>query len=282
MRRPAQQRAAGAPAPAALARSGPVRTRRRHPEIGNIPGPQKERFYEKKYVVELIAILPPLVTAAVGALVSLADPTKRTLGWWLVGATAWLTLASGVKVLHAAVQDRDRKRGREYDGLRGSLWVLYEIIRRATGVEKPGDGTLRVTIYRVVLPRKESAEELEQLLPYVGGAGGPARRTFSIRSGVIGLAARNKTPVTAKRKSVGHSDFVKELVHDWSYTEKEARLITADRHAWMALPIFSGEGAVVAVVSLDSSVPGLFTRAIQRTVVNACGGIAAYIAEAYG
>jgi hypothetical protein len=252
--------------------------------MGNIPAPRKERLYEKKYVVELVAMLPPLVTAAVGALINLADPAKRTLGWWLAGATGWLTLASIVKVLHAAVQDRERKRSRDYDGLRGSLWVLYETVRCATGLEKAGDGTLRVTIHRVVLPGKNgsAAEELEQLLPYVGGKGGPARRTFSIRSGVIGLAARNKAPLAAKRKSTGHSDFVKELVHDWGYTENEARCIADDRQAWMAVPIFSAHGAVVGVVSLDSSVPGFFTRAVQRTVGNACGGIAAYIAEAYG
>jgi hypothetical protein len=161
---------------------------------------------------------------------------------------------------------------------------FYETIRRAAGIEKPGDGTLRVTLYRVVVPRKKapSAEELEQLLPYVGGAGGAARRTFSIRSGAIGLAARNKAPVTAKRKSAGHAGFVKELVHDWGFTENEARSITADRQAWMAVPIFSGQGAVVAVVFLDSSVPGFFTSVIRRTVGNACGGIAAYITEAYG
>jgi hypothetical protein len=252
--------------------------------MGNIPGPQKERFYEKKYVVELIAILPPLVTAAVGALVNLNDPAKRTLGWWLVGATAWLALASAVKVLHAATQDRQRKRVEDYDGLRGALCVLYETVRRAAGIEKAGDGTLRVTIHRIVLPGEKGATDgrLEQLLPYVGGSGGPARRTFSIRSGVIGLAVRKKAPATAKRKRSEHSDFVKELVHDWSYPEEEARSITADRQAWMAVPIFSGDGAVGAVVSLDSSVPGFFTRAIQRTVGNACGGIAAYIAEAYG
>jgi hypothetical protein len=252
--------------------------------MGTIPGPPKERFYEKKYIVELVAVLPPLVTAAVGALVSLHDPAKRALGWWLAGATGWLALASGLKVLHAAAQDRDRKRVKEYDGLRGSLWVLYEATRRAGGVEKTGDGTLRVTIHRLVLPRKDAAaaEELEQLLPYVGGTGGPARRTFSIRSGVTGLAARTKVPFTAKRRSSGHSDFVKELVHDWGYTEREAWSITADRQAWMAVPIFSGHGAVVAVVVLDSSIQGFFTRAVQRMVGNACSGIAAYIAEAYG
>lgn len=252
--------------------------------MAKIPGPQKERFYEKKYVVELIAVLPPLVTAAVGALVSLDDPAKRTLGWWLTGATVWLALASALKVLHAAVQDRERKVARQYDGLRGALWVLYESVRSTAGVEKPDDGTLRVTIYRMVLPRKkaEAVEELEQLLPFVGGTGGPARRTFSIRSGAIGMAARSRTPVTARRKSTEHPDFVKELVADWGYTEKEARSITADRQAWMAVPIFSGLGAVSAVVSLDSSVPGFFTTAVKRTVGNACGGIAAYIAEVYG
>lgn len=229
-------------------------------------------------------MLPPLVTAAVGALVSLGDAEKRTLGWWLAGATAWLALASAIKVLHAAVQDRDRKRVQEYAGLRGSLWVLYESVRRASGVEKPGDGTLRVTIHRLVPPRKkaDAAEELEQLLPYLGGTGGAARRTFSIRAGAVGLAVRSRGPVTTKRKSAGHSEFVKELIKDWGYTEKEARSIPADRQAWMAVPIFSADGAVVAVVSLDTSVPGFFTRAVQRLVGNACGGIAAYIAEAYG
>jgi putative methionine-R-sulfoxide reductase with GAF domain len=252
--------------------------------MGHIPGRKKERFYEKKHVVELIAILPPLITAAVGALVNLADPAKHTLGWWLAGATVWLVLASVVKVLHASAQDRERKRIEEYDGLRGALWVLYEAVRRAAGVEKAGDGTLRVCIHRVILPKDKRAvdKELEQLLPFVGGTGGPARRTFSIRSGVIGLAVRKKAPATAKRKRSEHADFVKELVHDWGYTEEEARSITADRQAWMAIPIFSEDGAVCAVVSLDSNVPGFFTKAVQRTVGNACGGIAAYIAEAYG
>jgi hypothetical protein len=251
--------------------------------MGNIPGPQKERFYEKKYVVELVAVLPPLVTAAVGALVNLADPAKRTLGWWRSCATAWLALASGVKVLHAAAQDRQRKRVEDYDGLRGALCVLYEVVRRAAGVENAGDGSLRITIHRVMLPAEKGTTDgnLEQLLPYVGGAGGRARRTFSIRCGVIGLAVRKKAPATAKRKRSEHSDFVKELVADWGYTEEEAGSVTADRQAWMAVPIFSGHGTVGAVVSLDSSIPGFFTKAVQRIVGNACGGIAAYIQEVY-
>lgn len=251
--------------------------------MGKIPGPQKERFYEKKYVVELIAILPPLVTAAVGALVNLADPQKRTLGWWLVGATAWLALASAIKVLHAAVQDRERKKGREYDGLWGALCVLYEAVCDSVGSGAVGDGALRITIYRVADPDRDAAEpgQLEQLLPYVGGPGGPPRRVFSVRTGVIGLAVREKDAVTVNRKSDGHADFVRELIKEWGYLEDEARAVSPDRQAWMAVPMLSATNVPLAVVSLDSSISGFFSPEIQKVVLGCCRGVSAYIQEAY-
>ena len=251
--------------------------------MGNIPGSPKERFYEKKYVVELIAVLPPLVTAAVGALVSLGDPAKRTLGWWLAGATAWLALASGVKVLHAAAQDRDSKRARQYDGLRGSLWVLYETARRAAGLERTWDGTLRITIHRVVPASSERGrtDELEQLLPYVGGTGAPADRRFSIRSGVIGKAAREKMVIAVVRDSENYQDFLRDLVGEWAYTEDEARKLTPDRRAWMAVPILAADESVAAVVYLDSSVRAFFTPALMQLIVNSCHGITSYVREVY-
>jgi GAF domain-containing protein len=251
--------------------------------MGHIPGRKKERFYEKKHVVELIAVLPPLVTAAVGALVNLADPAKRTLGWWLAGATAWLALASVIKVLHAHAQDRERKRMEEHSGLRGALWVLYETLRNAAGLDKVGDGTLRVTIHRVVPPNKKSAsaELLEQVLPYIGGKGGPPDRTFSVRSGVIGKAARERVAITASRQAEEYQDFLKQLVGDWSYTEEEARTLSPDRRSWMGVPILSAGTTAIAVVYLDSSVQDFFSAEIQQLIVNACGGIAAYTMEAY-
>lgn len=251
--------------------------------MGHIPGRKKERFYERKLVVELIAILPPLVTAAVGALVNLRDPAKHVLGWWLAGATAWLALASLIKVLHAGAQDRDRKRSEEYDGLRGALWVLYETARRAGGVETVGDGTLRVTIHRVVWRTRKgpAAEQLEQMLPYIGGTGGPADRTFSIRSGVIGKAAREKVVVATTRESTEYPEYVQELIGNWAYTEEDARALSPDRYAWMAVPILSSSHGVVAVVYLDSSVPGFFTKDVWERVVDCCRGVRAYIVEAY-
>lgn len=251
--------------------------------MAKIPGPQKERFYEKKYIVELIAVLPPLVTAAVGALVSLGDADKRVLGWWLAGATAWLALASAVKVLHAAVQDRDRKRVQEYAGLRGSLWVLYESVRREAGLETEGDGTLRVTIHRVVPATNKcaGAEELEQLLPYVGGKGSPPGRRFSIRSGVIGKAARERTVVAVVRESEDYPEFVRELMGKWSYPEDDARKLTPDRRAWMAVPVVAADQSVSGVVYLDSSVRDFFTTELMRLIVNGCHGITAYVQEVY-
>lgn len=251
--------------------------------MGHIPGRKKERFYEKKLIVELISILPPLVTAAVGAVVNFRAPSKRVLGWWLAGATVWLALASIVKVLHAAAQDQERKRSGDYDGLRGALCVLYETVRRGAGLATVGDGALRVTIHRVVWPRKKGAvaEQLEQLLPYIGGTGGAPGRTFSIYCGVIGKAARDRTVVEVSRQSEGYQEFVRELVRDWAYTEEAARAVTPDRQSWMAVPIVSADLAVTAVVYLDSSIPGFFTAAVQQLVGNACGGLANYIAEAY-
>lgn len=251
--------------------------------MGHIPGRKKDRFYEKKLVVESAATLPPLVTAAVGAVLNARDPDKRTLGWWLAGATVWLVLASVIKVLHAAAQDRDRKRVEDYDGLRGALCVLYETVRRAAGVETTGDGTLRVTIHRVVLPEKKgvAAETLEQLLPFIGGKGGPAGRTFSIRSGVIGQAAREKAAVAVNRESQGHPEFVQELIRDWAYTEEDARDISSDRQAWMAVPIVIANSEVTAVVSLDSSIRGFFTDQVQHVVIGCCKGMTDYIVEVY-
>ena len=250
--------------------------------MGNIPGPRKERFYEKKYVVELIAILPPLITAAVAALVSLADPAKRALGWWLAGATGWMALASAIKVLHAATQDRDRKRARQYDGLYGSLWVLYESVRRAAALEPPREGTLRITIHRVVQTADgDAAEELEQLLPYVGGKGAPPGRRCSIRSGVIGRAARGRVVVVVARDSENYSDYVRELISKWAYTEDDARKLTPDRRSWMAVPVLAADGSVAAVVYLDSSLRDFFTAEVTHLVVNGCHGITSYVREVY-
>ncbi|HEX8242130.1 MAG TPA: hypothetical protein VF541_01495 [Longimicrobium sp.] len=250
-----------------------------------IPGRRRPRFYERKTVVELLAIVPPVLTAAVAAAINLRDPSKRTFGWLLVGGIGWLAVASVVKVLHAHAQDREQKRRDDYDGLRGALHVLYGLVGTRAAIGPRDHGRLRITIHRVVQPAAKggAAEELEQVLPYLGGAGsGPGRR-FSIRSGVIGKAVRVKAAVAASRASEDYEQFLVELVRDWAYTEHDARQLSPDRRAWMAVPVFDPKGAVVAaVVYLDSNSTDFFTPELREVILEACSGIATYVHEVYG
>jgi hypothetical protein len=249
-----------------------------------IPDRKGERWYEKKAVIEALATVPPVLAAAIGALVSLSERHKRAFGWWLAAGAVWLIGASVAKVLHARAQDRERKRSDEHDGLRAALHVLFATVCRTAGIaeEQWMSGRLRLTIHRVVpRGRSDPPEELEQLLPYMGGTGNPPGRRFSIRSGIIGLAARGRFAMVAGRGCADPEGFVAELVDDWAYTEHEARTLTPDRHAWMAVPMLSAQGATIAVVYLDSREPDFFTEPLQRLILVICGGINNYLREAY-
>ena len=247
--------------------------------MAKIPGIRKRRFYERKWVVESLAVVPPIVAGAVAAYFNITDPTKRILGWLLVGAVIWLAIASIVKVLNAYSKDKEEKQKQEYEGLLGAIHVLYAAVSQHLNSDKD----LRVTIHRVVPPaeKNQAAEELEQLLPYVGGSGGKPGRRFSIRSGIIGKAVREKEAFAFSRQSDDDKDFIQELVRDWAYTEEDARKVSHDRKVWMAIPIFGAKSDVVGVVYLDSNELNFFTEHIQQQAIQACSGIANYIDETY-
>ena len=250
--------------------------------MSGIPPRRTQRFYEKKAIVEAIAMVPPIAMAAVTAAINFRDPTKRLFGSLIIAAIVWLFLASVVRVLNARTQDKGQKRREEYDGLLGALHVIYGMVSKRAGIED-NSGNLRTTLHRVVPPAEDgaSAEELEQLLPYVGGRGNGPGRTFSIRSGVIGKAVREKNAFAASRQSDDYEKFLSELVREWSYTDQDARKLTPDRRAWMAVPIFSPKMTVAAVVYLDSSEKDFFTAELQQLIIEACSGVASYINEVY-
>lgn len=250
-----------------------------------IPDRKGDRWFEKKAIVEALATVPPVVAAGVGALTSLSQREQQRFGWWLLAGAVWLAVANVVKVLHARAQDRERKRSDEYDGFRAALHVLFAAVCCRCGIAE-GDrsgGRVRLTLHRVV-PRGKGhpPEELEQLLPYLGGPGSPPGRRFSIRSGIIGRAARERASIAATRQNDGYEAFVRELVRNWAYTEEDARSLSADRRAWMAVPILGTRGVLSAVVYLDSTDPAFFTQEVQDLVINCCEGIATYTMEAYG
>lgn len=75
--------------------------------MSHIPGRQDDRWYEQKSIVEALSVVPPLIAAGVGAAISLRDPLRGRLGYWLAAAAAWLLLSSIGKVLHARAQVRE-------------------------------------------------------------------------------------------------------------------------------------------------------------------------------
>jgi hypothetical protein len=247
-----------------------------------IPGARRPRFYEKKAPVEAIAVIPPLLAAGVTAVINIRDPARGTLGWVLAGGCVWLVAGSVAKVLNARVQDKEARLVREHAGLTGALYVLYTAIFATMGEADPAIRRLRITVHRVVPRKSGPAEELEQIVPYVGGgAQSGVGRTFSIRSGIIGRAVREKKPFAASHTCADRAQFVQELVSQWGYTEHDAEQVSIERRAWMAIPIFGGPKEVVAVVFLDSDDQAFFTPDLQSFIVISCEAIASYIRETY-
>jgi hypothetical protein len=246
----------------------------------SIPGKKLLEYWQKKWVVELFGIGPPVVAAAILAWRLFLDSGTKDLAWFAVFGVIWLLIAGWLKVRHAFDQEAKESREHEHDGLLGALHVLRGSVLGHLNLDGKKPNDLRATIHRVDKPGP-NAEWLEQLLPYVGGAGGDAGRKFRTGPGVIGQAARTSSAVAWTRQNNDNEEFVSELVSVWGYTEEDARKLSADRQTSIAVPILNNKGLSVAVVYLDSAKRDLFIVANRPIVFNACAGIASYIHERY-
>lgn len=248
-----------------------------------IPSGAKTRYYEKKTVVEAATVVPTIIAAGVAFATALSGPSKNvTTIAWLGVAVAWLVGASILRIVHAYMQDKKEKRLKEFDGLLGAMHVLYGCISKHLKLNEEDSESLRVTLHRVIFDEKTNEpKELEQLLPYIGGAGGNSGRKFSVSTGIIGHVARTGKPRMATRENTDHELYIQELQEKWNYTERTARQLTSSRNAWMAIPILNKNGAALAVVFLDSKDKEAFTEPVLELVLNCCAGIATYITEHY-
>ena len=256
-----------------------------------IPGVKTRSWYDRQALAEAVSSVPPLITSVLAAASGMAGQKKpHEVALWLFAAAAWLGVGSLWKIRLAAAQDAEKGEEQSPDGLAGCTEVLYRILKERSGLGTPGDftdGILRITIHRLAPPRRPSDEpDLEQVLPYVGGQGGPAGRHFSLKSGLAGLVARNALAghpkaTALQRQNDDYGAFLEELRTQWSYTDAEARALTPDRQAWMSVPIMDSAQSLMGVVYLDSSVKGFFTLEAQTLVIHACYGITQYVEERY-
>lgn len=242
-----------------------------------------------------LAVAPPIIGAVIGAVDAWQNPGKQPFFWPLVIGALWLVLVSFLNVRQAYSQEKEREMTLEYDGLNGALHTLYstvcvlKTVGSSSPVTKPQlpSGRLRVTIHRVVPSSEEenSAEALEQLLPYIGGDGGAPGRHFSIHTGIVGRAVRERASFCASRQNDDYEGYIEELVQYWGYTPAQARDLRHDRTSWFAVPILGKSGSdgetTIAVVYLDSDEQGFFTEPIQQVIIGGCAGITEYVDKTY-
>jgi hypothetical protein len=120
------------------------------------------------------------------------------------------------------------------------------LIDNAAGLA--GKRGFRATIH---IPDALYANQLYQLLNYHPRGGG-AGRAFSTRSGIIGMAWRNRAP---DRWYQGRTDEV-ELRRKWGMTPEEAaeRVSADSEKVFLAFPLFDESGAVpIGVFYFDSA-----------------------------
>jgi hypothetical protein len=155
------------------------------------------------------------------------------------------------------------------DGLHQNLCMISKKDKSVLGV--------RIAIHKVVWNKTHTEPKwLEQITQYVGGDGGAVGRKTSARAGIIGRVARTGTIGLAKRTSSDLAESRQDLVGNWGFTALEARAISADRWAWLAIPLLQEDKqSVYGVVYLDSQDIAFFDDShIQDAVFSACSILA--------
>ena len=249
-----------------------------------IPGVDGVKWYRKKWIIECVAALPPVLAAIAAAVKFFQDASTVTLGWVSVGGVAWLIVASVLKVLLARSQDKKDEPQERHDGLRAALHVVHATVAHACGI-KPEDAEkkLRAT-FHVVLKPFDEPKELQQVVDYVGGDGKGVARKFSIHSGIIGKAARNRDVYAASRNGDNKEQYERELQAEWGYTAADIKkIVSMERFSWMAVPVLDKSGThTLGVVFLDSTERGTFDGdELREAVVVACSGVTRYVDERY-
>jgi hypothetical protein len=130
----------------------------------------------------------------------------------------------------------------------------------------------------------EEAEVLEQVTEYIGDKPkrGRVGRQFPMNAGIIGKAYRENDVFVGRRQNDNYDDYVRELVTDWNFTERRARMLNPATMEWMAVPLSTGPRAQVeAVLYLDANCRDFFNPARQAVVLDAVTGIANFIGKRY-
>ena len=245
-----------------------------------IHGAKPKRWFERKLLVEAGGSVPPLLGGGVGVALASSNEARWVLGLSLF----WLAGFQVLKIWLANQADKKEEEDRGHDGLKAALYVLNAVVCHAWQQEGASHLKLRSTFHRVIPTLGDAAEQLEQVVPYVGGNGGGAHRKFPIRSGITGQAGRTGEIQVMERESSSEEAYRAELVSKWHYTKGDVAAISTERYSAIAIPVTDRDGQhVIGVVYLDSSEKNCFSsEQMQLAIIEGCNGIANYVGVRYG
>lgn len=257
------------------------------PKTVQLPDPRKWRppWWEWAWLRQFMAgviVFAGAMFLAIRLLVDLSTP--RWIGWSLI-VLACLQL--GLAIWNTLVErkfEKQRRRANDPLDLVAQMQGINHQLRQRIGAKIIYDGLIRITLYRLEGdPFLQGTDaRLWQVTEYIGGPGGSPPRSFSVRSGIIGVSARLGETIVGTRQEQDEEELVRYMARTWGYTIAEAQAIASDRSAWMAVPIFGDEpGRPIGVLYLDSRDPAAFAEPCLGDILQAAVGLEAIVRERY-
>lgn len=248
-----------------------------------LPPPMKTRWFATELATTLFAALPTVLAAAGGIAKGWHEETRAFVQFGVAVLLATM-LGTTFRAMQSRRKDRREAARRSPADLEAGLYTLHSSIVAMRGLPYDDHAIekLRVTIFRMM----EDQDTVEQIVPFVGGAGGGDGTRWSARSGIVGRAVlRGK--VAAMIRDGSFDDYVQMLVEDYATHAREARAMADDRFAFVAVPLRRrGTGPVVGVVYIDAtdatffsdpSAPrGDISEPFIVKVATACAGLGLY------
>ncbi|GAA5233116.1 GAF domain-containing protein [Verticiella sediminum] len=226
--------------------------------------------------------MPVLIAAVLTAARLWNTELREPWGYMAVAAALWVVALCVVKFVAASDQDKREAPEVTHQGIQGCVSALHAAVCYLRAGDVPQASDIRATFHRVV-PPLETAREIEQIIPYVGGDGGGAGRRFSINTGVTGRAIRDGEPYILSSSAETEAKQRAELKSDLGYTAAEVRALTPGRYSAMAVPI-RGKGGlhVLGVIYLDSSGRNVFDdESVTGMILAICDSIDGFVTQRY-
>jgi hypothetical protein len=202
-------------------------------------------------------------------------PDAKLWGWIVLGG---VVVAAAMQFGKAIAKWWVQAEDKSVHELAGCLHAVNAVL---LGGADPKTVALRSTVW---VPDK-GQKELVQALDYVGDQRKKKTlgRRMKVEVGAVGKAFLEKTSIYQSRAMDSSvEDFVAQMMKEYQFPEKDARLLDKTTMSWMAVPLVNLlKGEVEGVLYFDCRVADYFDQDRQRAIAFASVGIAYFVALRY-